>query len=103
MRMLTTTLAPVRGLGRILRDCSTDEYGHSYDTVNASATLAFLVGIGLAIAGFVTGRAFNLSEYALGVGGLLAATTGAQRFKPPARPPAGRPRGEGEGDDPDRS
>lgn len=92
-KLIDLLLAPLRAVGRILRDCSTDEYGHSYDTVNASATLAFLVGIGLVVAGFVTGREFNLDAYALGVGGLLAATTGAQRFKPPAVPPAAQKEG----------
>jgi hypothetical protein len=82
-KLLELLLTPLR----ILKDCSTDEYGVSYDTVNAAATLAFLVGIGLAVASFVTGKAFDLQTYAVGAGLLLGATCGAQRFKPPAIPP----------------
>lgn len=89
-KLLNALLAPFRVMGKVLKDCATDEYGQDFDTINACATLAFLVGIGLVIAGFVTGKDFNLDTYALGVGALLAATTGAQRFKPPAQPPAGQ-------------
>lgn len=85
-KLLSALLSPFSTAGQVLKDCTTDEYGKSYDTVNTAATVAFIVGIALEVASFVTGKPFDLSTYALGAGGLLAATCGAQRYKPPAIP-----------------
>ncbi|PXX42778.1 hypothetical protein [Aquitalea magnusonii] len=85
-KLLALLLSPFATAGRVLKDCTTDEYGKSFDTVNTAATVAFIVGIALVVTSFITGKPFDLATYSLGVSALLAATCGAQRYKPPAIP-----------------
>lgn len=75
---------------KVLMDMTTDEYGVDYDIVNVEATFSFFLGILL----FVVSQVcpgwlpdYSLISYAGGVSALLAATSAAQRIKPPALPP----------------
>lgn len=73
---------------KILKDCSTDEYGEDYDVTNVLATAAGFTGLMLVVIAFFIRWDFNLIEYSAGIAALLASVSGAQRLKPRALPPA---------------
>ena len=87
-KWLEALFAPLRVLGKIGKDCTTDEYGKDYDTICTVAVVMVLVGLSLEIASFVTGKPFDMVTYAAGCSALLAVLTAALRYKPPAQPPA---------------
>jgi hypothetical protein len=73
---------------KILKDCSTDEYGEDYDVTNVLATAAGFTGLVLVVIAFFIRWDFNLIEYSAGIAALLASVSGAQRLKPKALAPA---------------
>lgn len=72
---------------KILKDCSTDEYGEDYDVTNVLATAAGFTGLVLVVIAFFIRWDFNLIEYSAGIAALLASVSGAQRLKPKALAP----------------
>ncbi|QAU22612.1 amino acid ABC transporter substrate-binding protein [Dyella sp. M7H15-1] len=60
-------------LATFTRHCLTGADNQTYDIGRLLWVLAFMVGMGLAIASFITSRPFDLEHYGLGVGAVLAA------------------------------
>ena len=58
-------------IATFMRQCLTGADNQTYDIGRFLWGIAFFVGIGLVIASFVTGRAFDLQQYGIGVGALL--------------------------------
>jgi hypothetical protein len=59
-------------LSTFTRNCLTGADNQTYDIGRFLWAIAFVVGIGLVIASFITGRHFDLQQYGIGVGALLA-------------------------------
>jgi hypothetical protein len=72
---------------KVLKDCSTDEYGAAYDLVALCALIGFMAWVIYEGISFFTGKAFNGTEYGLAFGGVMTVVTTALRFKPKAIPP----------------
>jgi hypothetical protein len=71
---------------KVLKDCSTDEYGHDYELTGISGTVGFIVGMALyAVSQLTTWLPkFDLVQYATGFSALVIATGISQRVKPAA-------------------
>ena len=71
---------------KFIKDCITGIDGQTHDVGRVLWIVAFLVGIGLAIAGFWTGKQFDLQAYGLGVGALLVAGGASLKLKATTEP-----------------
>jgi hypothetical protein len=71
---------------KILRDCSTDEFGKDFDLTGVAGTLGFVIGMALYLTSQFTAwlPRFDLVQYATGFSALLIATGVSQRVKPAA-------------------
>jgi hypothetical protein len=74
-------------IGKVLKDCSTDEYGAAYDLVALCALIGFMAWVVYEGISFFTGKDFNGSNYAIAFGAVMAVVTTALRCKPKAIPP----------------
>ncbi|WP_207000760.1 hypothetical protein [Trinickia mobilis] len=73
-------------ISKILKDCTTDEFGKDFDLTNVAGTIGFTVGMVMYLISQFTSLLprFDLSQFALGFSGLLIATGVSQRVKPAA-------------------
>jgi len=60
-----------QSIATFTRHCLTGADNQTYDIGRVLWALAFLVGLSLVVASFLTGRAFDLQQYGIGVGALL--------------------------------
>jgi len=65
----------------ILRQLMTESDNVTHDLYRYLATLSVLVGLGLCIYATVTGKAFSIQDYGVGVGTLLAGAGAALFLK----------------------
>lgn len=71
-----------QGVSKVCRDWLTESDNRTHDVCKALAVLAFVVGLGLSIAAFATGKAFNLTEYGTGIGAMFVGIGAALKLKP---------------------
>jgi len=73
-------------LGQAIRDSLTDIDGNSYAIIKILGMLIVIVFLGLVIASFVTGKAFDSVAYGTGAGLAIAAMAAGIRLTEPQPP-----------------
>jgi hypothetical protein len=75
-------------LKMFLMHCLTGADNETADIGRVLWALSFLIGMGIELAAFYTGRAFDLQSYGIGVGALMAGSGGALMLKAKTEPSA---------------